>query len=303
MLYEKPALSIDEQLNLLVSRGLRVRDRERARHYLAHLSYYRLRGYWLPFEQASTGSSHQFRPETDFEDVVALYVFDRRLKLLLMDLVEQVEVSVRARWVNSFAMRYGPHGHLAASNFRDASRHSKCLASLREELGRSRETFVEHYRRTYHEPPSPPLWAACEVMSLGQLSQWIQNLGHRADRQAIAGGYGLDESVFCSFLHHLTNVRNLCAHHGRIWNRRFTFTMKLPKSPSSLAVRLNPFADRNVFNTLVVLDHLIEIISPDSRWHRDLLEAMKGCPAADPLAMGFPADWEDREPWSRVVSR
>ena len=165
------------------------------------------------------------------------------------------------------------------------------MRSLAEEIGRSQEVFIKHYKDTYTDPAFPPLWASCEVMSFGLLSKLIKSLRLRADRQSVAEIYGLDELVFCSFLHHLCNVRNLCAHHSRIWNRRFTFTMKLPKNPADLAMRFNGGARRNLFNTLAMLDQVILIVSPGSDWHRRLLELMDSCPHADPVAMGFPEGW------------
>ena len=81
----------------------------------------------------------------------------------------------------------------------------------------------------------PPLWVVCEIMSLGHLSTFYQNIKRPHDRNLIAKEYCLDEKVLTSFLHHLSHVRNLCAHHSRIWNRRFTITIRLPKKkPASL---------------------------------------------------------------------
>lgn len=89
MRYGKPPLSVEDQLRLLVRRGMAAPDPDRARHYLTHINYYRLRAYWLPLEQDATGGVHRFTPGTSFEDVLSLYVFDRRLRLLVMDAVER----------------------------------------------------------------------------------------------------------------------------------------------------------------------------------------------------------------------
>ena len=89
---------------------------------------------------------------------------------------------------------------------------------MSDEIERSRDTFIDHYRRKYLDPKLPPIWMVAEIMSLGQLSKWMGNLKLRTDRSAIAKPYGLDESVLVSLAHHLTYVRNICAHHGRLWN-------------------------------------------------------------------------------------
>ncbi len=108
--FTKPPLSVDEQVVLLQRRGMAFDDAAAARHTLLHINYYRLRAYWLPFEvETSTDGDHAFRPGTRFEDVIASYTFDQRLKPLLMDAIERVEISLRTRWTHEFAMRYGSH--------------------------------------------------------------------------------------------------------------------------------------------------------------------------------------------------
>ena len=210
MKFAKPALSIPDQISLLERRGMAVPDKAKATHYLQHISYYRLRAYWLPFEQAAPADSdHSFRPGSSFDDALSLYVFDRHLRLLVMDAVERIEVSLRGNWAHHLAMKYGSHGYIDAANYGHAERYAKALTSLLEEIDRSRDTFIEHYKRKYDDPELPPVWMAAEVMSLGQLSKWLGNLKHRADRQAIAKPYGLGETVVVSIAHHLTYVRNI----------------------------------------------------------------------------------------------
>ena len=295
--FTKPPLSLDAQIDLLIERGLHVPDRAQARHYLTHINYYRLRGYWLPFEVASEHAEHRFRPGTRFDHVIALYVFDRHLRLLLLDLIERVEVAVRTQWAYQLAMRHGAHAHLNANLFRDLKQYATSLKTLKDEVKHSRETFIEHYRNTYTQPDLPPIWAISEVISMGQLSKWFQNLKHREDRQAIARVMQIDEWVLCSFLHHLTLVRNLCAHHSRIWNRHFAITMKFPKHPLSIRDSINPAADRQLYNTLVMLSYFMRIISPDSQWRAQFLTLLEQYPQVQPRAMGFPENWQARAIW------
>ena len=120
--YSKPPLSLDDQIELLAQRGMGFSDRARVRHCLSHINYYRIRGYWLPFEEPARNGEHRFRNGTRFRSV---------------------------------------------ENFH------RCLDALQEEVDRSHETFIEHYRRNYERPKLPPIWAACEVMTLGQLSRWM----------------------------------------------------------------------------------------------------------------------------------
>lgn len=172
MKFAKPPLSLSDQIALLERRGMDVPDRHKAEHYLRHISYYRLRAYWLPFEEpVAADGDHIFRARTSFEDVLSLYVFDRQMRLLVMDAIERIEVSLRAVWAHHMAMKYGSHGCLDVLHYARSDHHTKALTSLIEEVERSRDTFVAHYKRKYGDPPLPPVWMAAEVLSLGQLSK------------------------------------------------------------------------------------------------------------------------------------
>lgn len=295
MRFAKPPKSFDEQIDLLTERGMAVPDRPRARHYLSHLNYYRLGAYWLPFEQDHDG--HQFRPGTTFEQVLGLYVFDRELRLLVLDAIERIEVSIRTQWAYHLSHTYGPHAHLVRSLFKAKWKHPDNVNSLKREVGRSNEVFIQHLRNKYDEP-LPPLWAICEIMTLGQLSKWYANLRHGKDRNAIAHTYDLDEVNLTSFLHHLSTVRNICAHHARLWNREFTFTWKIPAHrPAALLENFHDHGERRIYNTLVMLAYLMDQTSPGHHFKirlHDLLEKY----SVDDAAMGFPDNWRALEFWA-----
>jgi abortive infection bacteriophage resistance protein len=297
--FAKTALTSQQQVDLLRRRGMRIVDTDRARRQLDHISYYRLRAYWLPFEETTADDGdHRFREGTNLETVIAIYDFDRRLRLHLMDAIERIEISLRARISNVLTVRYGAFVHEDASRFADRVEWQRCMDELTKEYQRSRETFAAHYRSRYAEMTTPPLWVACELMTLGHLSRWLKNIRAPRDRQSIADVYGIDERVLVSFAHHLTIVRNHCAHHGRVWNRKLSLKMLVPaKKPLGLAEAFNPSADRYVYNTLTMLAHLLSRISPESLWTRRLIDLLIGTPQAELALMGFPADWLHRTVW------
>jgi abortive infection bacteriophage resistance protein len=301
MQFRKPPLTVSAQIQLLKGRGMLFADEVRAARVLQNINYYRLRAYWLPFELPATdrlqGAEHGFRPDTAFDRVVSLYVFDRKLRLLLLEAIERVEIAMRTHWAQTLAERYDPHAYLQPGLFHKQSIYESCMKSLDEELARSKETFVQHYRDTYTHPSRPPIWAICELLTLGQLSKWLGNVKLRNDRQAMAHRLGLDEVVVCAFAHHLTHVRNLCAHHCRVWNRKLTFTMTLPKRPSDLASQFNAREDRRIYNTLVMLAWCIRAISPDTTWPVRVRALLEERTADELKAMGAPDDWKIRLPW------
>lgn len=298
MKYAKPALTVDQQLEQLIRRGMVITDPDAARHHLLHINYYRLRAYWLPDEiPSATPGEHAFKPGTRFETILDLYSFDRKLRLLVMDAIERVEVSLRTRWAYVLSLRHGAHGYLAPALFRKQAEHEKCLRKLREELERSHETFVLHYRRTYTEPELPPFWGICEVLTFGQLSLWFQNLASGDDRAEIARPYGVDEQILKSFAHHLTYVRNVCAHHSRLWNREMTIGMKIPARPEWLGAAFNEIKPKRLYNTLVMLAYMLDIISPHSHWRTNLRDLLDQHPDVNLAVMGFPEDWRLSPLW------
>lgn len=295
--FSKPATTYAQQIVLLQQRGMIIENPTEAEFYLQHLNYYRLGAYWLPFEANHT--THQFKSETRFSDVLNYYIFDRELRLLVLDAIERVEVSVRSQWAYQMAHRHGPHGHLNADLAYKRHLWDQNLATLTEEVNRSDETFIRHLKETYAEP-LPPVWAICEVMSLGQLSRWYTNLGPMPTRRAIATTYQLDEKVLQSLLHHLTHVRNVCAHHSRLWNREFTITLLLPRhKPASLAKQLIQ-GSRKLYNTLVMLLHCLNVVAPHHHW-RTRLKNLLGLHNIETTAMGFPKNWEQLPLWQEAT--
>lgn len=301
MKYDKPPLSIDQQIDLLLSRGMIIPDRERSARYLTHINYYRLRAYWLIYEEPNGDGEHRFKPDTHFQDALSLYIFDRRFRLLVLEAIERLEVSVRTRFAYVLANKYGSHAYLDVSLFKSIHSHAQCLESFREEYSRSRETFIEHYKNKYTDPELPPIWAACEIMSFGQLSKWFENIKKREDRNEIASVFNIDEIVLNSFMHHLTHVRNLVAHHSRLWNRRLTFTMVIPRRPREIADWFNQQENRKIYNTLAMLGYMVSLMSPGSTWAERITQLIENNALVKPEFMGFPANWKEISLWREWI--
>lgn len=293
--FTKPATTYPQQVALLQQRGMVIDNSEAAEFYLQHLNYYRLSAYWLPFEADHT--THYFKSGTHFDAVLDLYVFDRELRLLVLDAIERIEVSVRSQWAYQLAHHHGPHAHLDSSLAFKYSLWQANFDKLSDEVNRSDETFIKHLKTAYNEA-LPPVWAVCEVMSLGLLSRWYNNLKPMATRRAIASVYGVDEKVLESWLRHLSLVRNTCAHHSRLWNREFTITPLLPRSKPNSLVEQFKNGSRKLYNTLVILLHCMDVIAPQHHWRARLknLITINTIPVE---AMDFPADWENLGIWGK----
>lgn len=294
MSYKKVPTTYSEQLDILKNRGLFVTDEAFALHCLEHHNYYRISAYRFPLTVA--GAPDQFLPGATFEQLWGLYCFDRQLRLLIAEAVKRLEISVRSHWAYILAHAHGPQAYEDPANFRDVQRHTGSLAALDNEIKRSHEVFINHFQSKY-SMPRPPIWAACEVMSFGLLSRFYENSKRISDRKKIARAFDLYPETLKSLLEHAAYVRNLCAHHSRVWNRRFTITLALPRHPQLVIESLHPSEDRRVYNTLVVLAHVVDLVEPKNHWAHRLLALLRAQTFPVTQHMGFPADWEDRPMW------
>jgi abortive infection bacteriophage resistance protein len=292
--YNKPALTIDQQIDLLESRNLNIPDKEKARHYLQFISYYRLSGYTISFENVIDGRrNHQFKNGTTFENVLALYDFDRHLRMLVMDAIERIEVAVRTQICLHMAVTYNDgHWHLRRNLFKHEFNYNALIKKCTEEQQNSKERFVLHYKNTYDQPELVPSWMTTELLPMGTWSMVYKNLVNRSDKKKMSDVFKLSPVDLESWLHALTYIRNLCAHHSRIWNRHFTIR---PKQISEYVKYLTP---NTTFAAQAAMMHLLlKIISPDSRWTNRLFELLTTHPFVNPARMGFTSNWQQDIFW------
>ncbi len=298
--FTKPPKTFAEQVQILQSRGLDVPDPGKAEFYLAQLNYYRLAAYCLPYEQDH--ATHQFAAGTSFDDVLNLYIFDRELRLLVLDSIERIEVSLRTQMAYHLSHIHNtPHPHLKPEIFFNPVVYDGSISKLSNDVRNSKEDFIKHLTRKYEEL-LPPVWSVVELMTMGQLSKWFSNIDARSDRQAISHGYGLDEKIMTSFCEHLSLLRNHAAHHARLWNRDFTKTPRLPrKGPADLLNSLFVLPDtdrrlRKLYNTLVITAYLMDVINPGHHWKQRLKDLIASH-NIDTSKMGFPAGWQAKPIW------
>ncbi len=299
MLYSKPYKSIKEQILLLEERGLLIDDN--CEHYLRHLNYYRLSGYMIPFQKDS--STHLFNNNTRFSDILNLYIFDRELRLLLLDAIERIEISIRTHWAHYFAQTHGAHAHLEPNLSTKPHWHEKNITLLKKEIERSDELFISHYKNKYANPNMPPIWAVCEVMSLGVLSRWIKALKPSDARRKISQSYSIDYTVLMSFTEHLAYLRNLCAHHSRVWNRKMTKTFKVPLTkPVNLIKNFNldQSSTRKIYNSLVMIVHFLNMVNPENHFKSHLTQLIDTY-RIQTNSMGFPLNWRTLDIWRETT--
>lgn len=295
--YQKPWLSHADQVQQLINRGLTVADIPTAEAFLSHINYYRFSGYCLAFEQ----QRHQFLAGVTFEQLRAAYDFDLTLRDLITEALELIEVDFRAAVAYYFGQKYGAFGHTDPANFFGKFNHADLLDRFHEEADRSSELFIQHFRATYAEYPDLPVWMLTEVISFGTLTRMFRGM-HRPDQQQISVRYSLQAVTFGTILLHLVYVRNLCAHHSRVWDRVWSVKPTLPfgkqwRPPLVLS-------NDRLFPTLLIIYQLLKCCPAvgtfPATW-RDRLHALLQNPPAAPNAlatMGIPAGWDQHPVWN-----
>jgi len=300
MKYTKKALSIEQQIALLKSRGLIIDDIQNARHYLSQISYYRLRAYTYPF-QNNDNQNHKFIKKLTFSDIIDLYIFDRKLRLFIFDAIEKIEIALRTKIIYEFSLSYGSHWYEDEKLYRNSHFFQKNLESIRKEIDRSNERFIEHYKKKYSEPEYPPSWMSIEVISIGSLSKLYSNLKSGKEKKRIAKSLGLPNHIFLeSWMHSFASLRNFCAHHSRVWNRRFTIKPKLPNDTTYDFIKNKSLNINKLYAQLCCIKYVIQIIDPSNKFSTDLKELLGTSSLIDIKEMGFPPDWEDEKIWNNM---
>ncbi|MGZ8887182.1 MAG: Abi family protein, partial [Nitrososphaeraceae archaeon] len=253
--YLKTFKTIDEQIQLLKSRGMLFNDYTTAYQSMLNLNYYRLSGYWLPYKNADDGSL-----DISFEEIIGIYNFDKEFKLLLFGAIETIEISARTKFAYYLSSKYGTHP-LIKSNFYNQQWFDKSYGKLEFELNRKdQHVFIDHFRDKYRED-LPPIWACVETMTFGLLSQFVNNIKDNTIKHQIAKDYKLGTSDLESILYHLSTLRNDIAHHDRVYNKIFKI---IPKIPNKLMNISNQTAIGYIYNTIIIMDYLLKQIEPNS---------------------------------------
>jgi abortive infection bacteriophage resistance protein len=302
MKYTKPALSFQAQANLLISRGLVVDDPMELVNYLQQVNYYRLSGYWFTFKVIDPVTGLEtFKPATTFQMIRECYEFDRKLRLLLMDAIERIEVAIfRTRMVETHTSLYGPFGYAELKNYNPKFPQAglnKLLLDISEDEGRSYEEFIHRYRFKYSSEKYLPLWMVTELMSFGQLLTLYRNQ-HLSLKQAISHKFNLFPMVLDSWLLTLNYIRNNCAHHARLWNRPLPLPIMLPdKKHDSRWYNPVQIQNNSIFSVLTMVEYLLRFIVPTSPLKSSIKQLLAAYPVIPLKPMGFPKDWQDSPLW------
>lgn len=310
--YDKIPTTYGEQIALLRDRGLSIPDESRLLRYLQQISYYRLSAYFLPYQQVK----NTFNEGTDVNQIIDNYRFDRELRLLVFDCIERIEITIRSQITHILAHNYNSshwqdnpdvfvppfinkRTGFKVSPFDDVQKiiYNSCTA-------KNPEVFIKHYLATYETPQNPPSWMCMELLTIGELSRLYNGLKQNKDKQEIADFFGLHHTVFASWLHTLTYVRNICAHHARLWNREFAIKPDILLKPRRPWLKDDFNINQRSFYFICTLKYLLMAANPNNHLTSKLDTLFSKYPNISIQFMGIPSDkngsllnWKNEAIW------
>jgi abortive infection bacteriophage resistance protein len=301
LIYSKPPLVIADQIKKLKERGLLINNIPFAEQYLINVGYYRLSGYWITMQ--SDKVNHIFKPNSTFENVISIYQFDRELRLLLFEIIERIEIALRTKMVYYLSLEINPWWFEDSNNFKNTVAHTETLMSIDRELQQTKEEFItQHYLKYHTDTRRPPAWKTLNITSFGTISKLYGNLADKMmAKDSIARDFGtVNRSFLPGWLQSITQIRNICAHHGRIWNKNLPSKPKLlPKPPNKWIKNVPPYAEQNkLYIHICCMKYLFDTLDTNSTLSQRFQQLFKKYPNIDPAALGFQKDWEQEPLWT-----
>lgn len=277
----KTPTTYEEQLDILEDRGLRITEKEKAIEILGRVNYYRLSAYMLTFKQGN-----QFQKGITFNQIYSLYEFDKRLRNMIIGMLETIEIAFRSHISYLIAHEYGTLGHMDAKNFINPNYHMDMLRQMDTEINRSNEIFIHHHKTKYEG--IFPVWVSIEVISFTLLSKMYSNLKNKDQSKIAKQHYNIPYVYIRNWLYVLTMIRNNCAHYGRLYNKNLTIKFKLDRPAIKKGLK-----NDSIFTAIYLMGKLTK----DNVEWRTFLANLKGLveqyEQINISLMGFPSDWED----------
>ena len=278
----KKFLTYDEQIQHLLDAGLYIDDKISAKEVLSKVNYYRLINAYSLDLYSQRNPADRYKPNVTFNQIYDLYKFDIDLRHVLSELLESFEIYFRTKLAYYIGENLGPLGYLEKANFENEQYHLSFMADFnREKDNQKKSPIVKHHNSTYNG--EMPIWVAVEILSFGTISKLYSNM-KRTDRTKIAKDLGTSETHLKTWLKAFVEVRNICAHYGRIYNKTL---LSHPKLYSDMS-----FSNTRVFCILCLLKRFTSI----DVWPSFLIkleESLNLHQSVELEKIGFPSNWKE----------
>ncbi|MDR1938790.1 MAG: Abi family protein [Tannerellaceae bacterium] len=294
--YSKTCILPQDLIPLLKSRGLSISNEQQAISYLTNIGYYRLSAYCYPLLK-NPKTDHLYKNGTTFDSVIDMYRFDRKLRMLLFNEIEKIEVAIRSAMNNWISDALNDVFWMTnARYFYNQNIFKTTSILIQSEISKTKEEFITHFNSTYSDA-FPPVWMISEIISFGALCGIYNNLNSASLKKKLANCFELSFPVFSSWILALANLRNLCAHHRRLWNRNMAVVPAEPKSPTLPWIDSSTTDMKRIYYRICIIKYLLFTVSPNNTFTENLKSLMVQYPTIDSKAMGFPSNWQNEPLW------
>ena len=273
---------------------MRFADEKKSIHLLKRISYFRFSVYCRPL--LADKENFIFKPLTNFETVFSLYKFDREFRQLILSELEKIEIAVRSQMSYSLSTTHGAYWMDNESLFENTVKHKNTLEKIKEEIERSDEEFIIAFKKKYANP-IPPSFITLEISSFGILSRLYENLKSDNAKREISQSFGLSDMVFISWLHSFVYIRNVCAHHARLWNKTLQIQPLFPRRTQHTWLTDKSVCNNRIFYYLSMIVYFLNTVNPNHTFKQKLEYLFLKYPNVDRKAMGFPANWRTEPLW------
>lgn len=296
MKYTKNPEPVEQLCSVLIQRNLLIADEDRAIKYLSTIGYFRLSGYM--FHLQITDGTHRFFTGTSFEVIILHYNFDKRLRSIVSNYLERIEICLRAKLTDKYSLSHGFFWYNRADLFENYDIFIKINEEIQENFLAPKELFLKNYKNKYTSENLPPSTMALETLSLGKLARLYKALKNVDGKSEIALEFGLPSTVLSSWLIYLTNVRNICAHHSRLWNKKVTVDRPVFPSRERYKFKGENFEDSNttLYGIISIIDKLLFSFNPNNSFTEKIEEIIEEF-KIDVSFMGFPINWKQTANW------
>ncbi|HET9622319.1 MAG TPA: Abi family protein [Kofleriaceae bacterium] len=318
MKFTKPPTTINEQVELLIKRGMEG-DPVLMAERLRCTSYYRLSAYWFTFRKEDRTRQiryDDFVPGTKFDVVWERYCFDRELRLLVMDAIERIEITVRTQLSHHHSHKHGPFAYaedplslpklctapgLPPDKNKDRLR-CEFIERVQEETKRSQDEFKNHFFKKHSDHHSYlPIWMATEVMTFRTVLTMLENCSVKV-KDAVADVFDIPNSIFMSWMLTINTVRNIVAHHSRLWNRQIGSNPTIPTGTRYRQWNTPVLIKHDrMFAAFSVINYCVHRVTGNCHWAQRFAELLQKYPNIPVKYMGFSDKWTESPIWEGAL--
>ena len=290
---DKDFKTIEEQLEILRSRGLTISDESQAKDFLLRNNYYRISGYSLTLRK-----NNVFSQSAAFQNIVDIYHFDHEFRHIILQYLEVIEVQMKSIYAYEFTKIHGPAGYLDHSFFTNQTKHKEIIAKAEQQKKQRlpHEAYLKHFMNELHQ--DIPLWAYVDLFTISDIS-FLYSISEQPIKDAVARNLGLTmnkgASILGSYMHSMTIIRNLCAHGGRIYNRLFEQKPSLNKREKALLIKDSSghIDNAHFYGFLLIMKRLLPA-DIFNEMKRSIIALTKKYPFVRMDYYGFRSDWQQK---------